>query len=245
MMIGSLLALLAIVVFSLLIVRVGATALMMTGLSGDSASFQAYSAFFGVGFTTSEAEHVVNHPVRRRIIRDLILLGNIGLTSILATVIFTFIEARSGVELFGTVAAVLLGALSLALLGKVGIFKRLLDWGIRKGLNRVGSLRVADYDLLLRAKAGFCVSELEVLPESALVGSELGESRPADQGVIVLGITKDDGRFVGAPQRHERVDAGDVLLVYGQDGALRRFRRWSDSNKAAPDEAAETSGDTD
>ncbi len=41
---------------------------MMTGLSWDAASFQSYSAFFGVGFTTREAELVVNHPIRRRII---------------------------------------------------------------------------------------------------------------------------------------------------------------------------------
>ncbi|MDZ4851234.1 MAG: hypothetical protein SGI77_18250 [Pirellulaceae bacterium] len=47
------------------------------------------SAFFGVGFTTREAELVVNHPVRRRIIRDLILAGNIGLTSSLATLVAT------------------------------------------------------------------------------------------------------------------------------------------------------------
>ncbi|MCB1064424.1 MAG: potassium transporter TrkA, partial [Verrucomicrobiae bacterium] len=65
---------------SLVIVRVGSTALMMTGLSWDTASFQSYSAFFGVGFTTKEAELVVDHPIRRRIIRDLILAGNVGLT---------------------------------------------------------------------------------------------------------------------------------------------------------------------
>ncbi|MDP4582910.1 MAG: hypothetical protein NWT04_03235, partial [Verrucomicrobiales bacterium] len=78
---GPLLTLLVIVTISLIVVRVGSTALMMTGLSYDTASFQSYSAFFGVGFTTKEAELVVDHPVRRRIIRDLILAGNIGLTS--------------------------------------------------------------------------------------------------------------------------------------------------------------------
>ena len=67
-MVAPVIALLVIALVSLLAVRVAATALMMTGLSWDTASFQAYSAFFGVGFTTKEAELVVNHPVRRRII---------------------------------------------------------------------------------------------------------------------------------------------------------------------------------
>ena len=77
---AAIVSLIVIAMVSLLAVRAGTTALMMTGLSWDTASFQSYSAFFGVGFTTREAEMVVNHPVRRRIIRDLILAGNIGVT---------------------------------------------------------------------------------------------------------------------------------------------------------------------
>ncbi len=233
MMVGSLVALLVIAAVSLLIVRVGATALMMTGLSWDTASFQAYSAFFGVGFTTREAEHVVNHPLRRRIIRDLILLGNIGLTSALATVIITFIDVRGGREVFTTLGMLFLGIVGLILLGKIGMLNKLLDWSIRRGLERVGMLHVADYDLLLRAKSGFCVSELEVPSESVLAGVELGESRPADKGIIVLGITKEDGRFIGAPSRRERVDVGDVLLVYGHESSLKPFRRWSKRDESA------------
>ena len=52
---GSLIALLTIVVISLIIVRIGSQALMMTGLSWDTASFQSYSAFFGVGFLPAAA----------------------------------------------------------------------------------------------------------------------------------------------------------------------------------------------
>lgn len=87
-------ALFVITVLSLLVIRVGATALMMTGLGWDTASFQSYSAFFGADFTTKEAEMVVNHPVRRRIIRDLIFAGNIGLTSGLVTLIVTVLQKR-------------------------------------------------------------------------------------------------------------------------------------------------------
>ncbi|MFV1995268.1 MAG: hypothetical protein ACC661_07510 [Verrucomicrobiales bacterium] len=48
--------LLVIIALALLVVRVGGTTLMMTGLSWDIASFRAYSAFFGTGSTTSEAD---------------------------------------------------------------------------------------------------------------------------------------------------------------------------------------------
>ena len=53
---------------SLVITRIATTALSLTGLSWEAAKFQARSAFTGTGFTTSEAERVVDHPVRRRVI---------------------------------------------------------------------------------------------------------------------------------------------------------------------------------
>ena len=69
---------LVVLLVSLLVARVGTVALTLTGMSREAARFQARSAFFGVGFTTGEAEAVVGHPVRRRIIMWLILLGNAG-----------------------------------------------------------------------------------------------------------------------------------------------------------------------
>ena len=61
-------SLLLVLVLSLLITRIATIALTYTGLSRQSAKFQARSAFTGVGFTTSESEKVVNHPVRRRVL---------------------------------------------------------------------------------------------------------------------------------------------------------------------------------
>ena len=212
---GPLIALLVIVAVSLLVVRVAAMALMMTGLSRDTASFQAYSAFFGVGFTTTEAEHVVNHPVRRRIIRDLILLGNIGLSSGLATIIITFINARESLaQVFLSLACLAVGALLFYLLGRIGVLQKMMDISIRKALEKSRALRIADYETLLRVQSGYCVSEIDILPNNPFAGRKLGESRPADSGVLVLGITRDK-EFIGAPDREEVVEIGDVLLVYG------------------------------
>ncbi len=72
----------ATLVLSLTITRIGAVALMLTGISAESARFQARSAFSGVGFTTTEAVAVVNHPVRRRIVMVLMLMGNVGVAQL-------------------------------------------------------------------------------------------------------------------------------------------------------------------
>ena len=71
----ALVTLLIVVLVSIIAMRIGATALELTGLSSEIAIFQAHSAFSGVGFTTQEAESIVSHPVRRRIIRFLFLAG--------------------------------------------------------------------------------------------------------------------------------------------------------------------------
>jgi len=55
----ALVSLLLAVTLSLLIMRIAAEALILTGLSRQTAEFQAHSAITGSGFTTSESEDVV------------------------------------------------------------------------------------------------------------------------------------------------------------------------------------------
>lgn len=214
---GPLLTLLLIVTLSLIVVRVGSTALMMTGLSYDTASFQSYSAFFGVGFTTKEAELVVDHPVRRRIIRDLILAGNIGLTSALATLIVTFVQIDSTGGMLKTVGWIVGGLIAFLLFAKLPLVKRLLDWAIRQSLERAGVIHAMDYELLLRVASGYCISEIDVTDDCLLANRSLRESRPADRGIIVLGIIHQGGAFIGAPGPEEKILSGDVITVYGRE----------------------------
>ena len=60
-----------IVLISLIVTRIATVALIQTGLSRETARFQARSALTGTGFTTTESETIVNHPVRRRLVLTL------------------------------------------------------------------------------------------------------------------------------------------------------------------------------
>lgn len=215
-------ALLIITLVSLLAVRVGATALMMTGLSWDTASFQSYSAFFGVGFTTREAEMVVNHPVRRRIIRDLILAGNIGLTSALATLVVTLMDGKSHWSPMIVIGMLVAGVVLIMYLFRVGWVQRGIDYLIRHALERAGLVRALDYELLLRIQSGYCVSEIEVLVDTPVAGKTLRESRPWDLGVIILAIKRDGETIPGIPGPNERLLPGDLLTVYGEEHRVKQ-----------------------
>jgi hypothetical protein len=229
---GSLIALFIIVLASLIIVRVGATALMMTGISWDTASFQSYSAFFGVGFTTREAEIVVNHPVRRRIIRDLILAGNVGALSALATVVAGFVQASTPWQALLTALGFFGAVLVLWFVAKLPFLHNLLDRIIRASLAKSGIVRALDYEMLLRTRDGYCVSEVEILEDSPLINHDLKGLRLGNRGVLVLGIVKKDGRFFGAPGPDALLEPGDVATVYGRDTVIRMVCFGSSSSEA-------------
>ncbi len=218
---SSIFALFIIALVSLFAVRVGATALMMTGLSWDTASFQSYSAFFGVGFTTREAEMVVNHPVRRRIIRDLILAGNVGLTSGLATLVVTLMQTAGTRHLLFVVGGVAVCLIILMALSRVGWLQRFFDRAIQRTLERTGMVRALDYELLLRIQHGYVVSEIEVLPDTWLSGRELRVSRPWDRGVIILSVKRNGEMVPGLPGPTDMILSGDILTAYGKEKSLQ------------------------
>lgn len=89
-----------IVLLVLLINRIATAALMSTGMSREMARFQSRSALSTVGFTTAESESVVNHPVRRRIIAILMIVGNAGFVGLIATVLGTFTGEAEGLAVW-------------------------------------------------------------------------------------------------------------------------------------------------
>lgn len=53
----------------------------------------------------------------------------------------------------------------------------------------------------------------------------LHECQLGDEGVLVLGIYRSDGSYVGAPSRQTEVESGDTLILYGRSDALRELDR--------------------
>lgn len=174
----------------------------MTGLSQSVAEFQAISCFFGVGFTTSEAEMIVSHPMRRRIASHLIVIGNIGLTSAVGAFILTFsydqpdflsklMRSEEPVSFLMRLAVVLIGVGVIAIFFPLGIVKRVIDWIIQVSLERTGAIRVVDYETVLRSNAGFSEMQVELDPSSECFGRALGGAKLGSQGVLVLSILRE------------------------------------------------------
>lgn len=226
-----LLALLIIVAAALIVVRIGATALMMTGLSRDVAEFQAVSCFFGVGFTTSEAEMIVSHPTRRRIASHLIIGGNIGLTGALSTIIITFVQSdkvwlENVFHVHGIAASILklvlilFGILFVAVFFRLKFIKVVLDRLIQASLEKFQNVRAIDYETVLRSSDGYAVMQVEIEHDHPLVGRTLAGAKLSTEGVLVLGIKRASGEYVGATHSTTEICEGDLLTVYGDEDSI-------------------------
>ncbi|MEM9167857.1 MAG: TrkA C-terminal domain-containing protein [Planctomycetota bacterium] len=222
---GPILALLVIGCVSLLLVRAGAVALTMTGLDRQTAIFQALSAFFGVGFTTSEAEMVVRHPIRRRVIQHLIIAGNIGLTSALGTVIVTFVREDASLDSHPIVRVGLIALIvfSIAALARVGPLMRPIDLLARLTLRSAGYVRPTDYEVLLRTHKGYGVAEITVEPGHWAIGRSLRQANLTRWGVMIVGILRSDGDYVAAPSSRTEVLERDELIAYGRTDMIAQL----------------------
>jgi len=220
----AILSVLVIIAVSVIVTKVATIALAHTGMSREMARFQARSAFTGVGFTTNEAESVVNHPVRRRIVMMLMLLGNAGIVTVISSLIIGFVNTRAeGPAILPRIAILAAGVAALWMLANSPMVDRVLNRAINRALKRWTTIDVADYGELLHLRGDYRVGELRVEKGDWMQGETLEGLGMRDEGVNVLGIERADGSYVGTPRGKTCLEAGDVIIVYGRTEAITRL----------------------
>lgn len=217
----SIFSLLVVLTLSILVTRIAAVALTHTGLSRESAKFQARSAFTGVGFTTTESEKVVNHPLRRRILLLLMLLGNAGVVTAVSSLILSFVNLNDAGSLLWRIVFLVTGIVVLWTFASSQWVDRHLSNLVSRALKRYTRLGVQDFARLLHLAGDYQVTELQVDPEDWVAGRPLAELGLRQEGIMVLGVTRLDGRYIGAPDGDTVIHANDVLILYGRVSALK------------------------
>lgn len=216
----AILSLLLALSLSLLITRVATVALTYTGMSKESARFQARSAFSGTGFTTSESERIVTHPVRRRIVLLLMLFGNAGIAAVLTSLILTFVSTESGTALMIKLTLLITGVIALWAIASSHWVDRQLSKIIEFALSRYTRLEVRDYASLLHLAGEYKISELHVDPGGWLANRSLMDLKLRDEGLLVLGVERTSGEFIGTPNGKTMLQEGDNIIIYGRDSTI-------------------------
>lgn len=221
---ASLISLIIIIIVSMLITKIASISLVHTGLSMEAARFQARSALTGVGFTTSEAETVTSHPLRRRIIMSLMLIGNAGIITAITSLLLTFVNPKEN-ELAWWIKLLILGGATAILLLIAGsrTMDRFLSRIIEALLKKYTSLNVRDYAQLLRLYGEYSIYELKVEKDDWLVNKNLSELGLRHEGINILGITRTDNNYIGVPKGDTEIESGDILLLYGKSKRLKNL----------------------
>ncbi len=207
------------VLISLLVVRGAAIALMMTGMDRDRARFQALSAFSGTGFTTREAESVVNNPRRRRIVSWLMITGNAGVVAVIVTATSSLVSSK-GVDIpISAVALVAAAFVIYRIAMHQGVLKR-WDIFIEDRIVKSRVLEEISTEDLLHFGEGYGLVREIITDRSLLAGRSLIDARLSSKGLLVLGIERGP-RWLPIPAASTVIEQGDRLVVYGPMAVLK------------------------
>jgi amino acid transporter len=196
----------------ILILWIGSMLLEATGMERAKARFQALSALSGTGFTTREAESIVDHPKRRRIVSWLIFLGSVGIT---AFIFIMILYVKAGL-VWPTLSHIIIIAASIVvfiILIWTGVINKLTS-GLLKlfrktPVNEEILHQAGDYGIV-RIKIGEKAAELTV-----------GNSKFKKPDITILALERGD-KVVSLPKDNESLEAGDYLLCYGKVDELTK-----------------------
>ncbi|MBU1862326.1 MAG: hypothetical protein KKH94_01490 [Candidatus Omnitrophica bacterium] len=226
----NLLLFLIMIIISFIVVRIGAIAFELTGLEWSLSKFQALSCFTGTGFTTREAELIVGNPQRRRVASILMVLGNAGLVTLIAT-FANSIRPNIGMpklripflEFFipsAILPIVNLLLIALALFIFYRIFTRTqiaqkITNGLRSKIIKKDLIKPVSFEELLVSTGGYGVSAIEIDKESSLIGKTIREAHVRQYDINILTVER-KGEVFPNPASDFTFALGDRLICFGK-----------------------------
>jgi hypothetical protein len=225
------------VTISFIVVRIGGVAFEITGMEKDQARFQSLSCFSGTGFTTSEAELITGHPQRRKIASYLMILGNAGLVTLIATFAnsirpvdvleqFNFFSIPLPIpgylSPYVNILAIILGTYIIyKIFTKTHLLERLAG-NIKNRMVEKKIVREEKVSELLVAAEGFGISQFEIHPGSHLLNKSLDRLKLKEKDIQVLMIQR-DGENIVIPKGGNKILLNDKLFCFGRMDNIREL----------------------
>ena len=211
---------LIVIALSFLVVRAAAIALMMTGMEEQRARFQALSAFTGTGFTTREAEIVVNNPRRRRIVTWLMILGNAGIVTVIVSATSSLVTSEGYQVPIGIVILIVAVYLIYKLASHRGLTQK-WEGFVESRLLKLHAFQDTRTEDLFLVKENYGLIRIFAAQDPSLAGKSISEAMPpGTDSSVVLGIERGN-KWISFPKPDETIKGGDRLIIYGQLNVLK------------------------
>ena len=241
-MIAALL-LVATILVSIIVVRIGAIAFEMTGLDREKAAFQALSCFSGTGFTTRESELITGHYYRRRIATVLMIFGNAGLATVITTLV---VSAGGGVlPSLRNVGLIFLGVGFVVFVLKHRWISGRIRRAAENWLRKRTDLDAVDVVEILHQPEGYGIASLRVDAGSTLAHKGIAASGLRVRDILVLSIER-SGVVIPLPTADRVILPGDSLICYGQIRTIRQLSRVkSTAGAGVPEKGSRGEGESE
>ncbi len=226
----SLILFIVVIFVSFVVVRIGAIAFHLTGLDWSLAKFQALSCFSGTGFTTKESELVVGHPQRRKIASILMVLGNAGLVTLIATTVNSLRPRQLELPFLRGLPEWLIPWISLAIIIVVvySLYRfvnssaayRMTNALRRKLIARQEGGRTVSFEELTITTGGYGVLRVPVAASSPILHKTLMDSGLKAENILVLAIIR-GSETIANPPVSTAIQENDDLICFGQMDSIR------------------------
>ncbi|MBA3051482.1 MAG: TrkA C-terminal domain-containing protein [Candidatus Omnitrophota bacterium] len=232
----NLLLFIVVVMVSFIIVRIGAIAFQLTGLEWSLAKFQALSCFSGTGFTTRESELITSHPQRRRIASILIVLGNAGFVTLIATFANSL---RPNLSLTGLQIPYLNLIIPNSILSLVNLliivaaiyfsfrlftnnrFTRKLTVYLRAKIIKRKIIKPVSFTEFMLMTGGYGITQIEPGEKSSILGKTIADSGLRDFDILILAVER-GGDFIPNPPAKTKILLGDKITCFGKMDNIKK-----------------------
>ncbi len=216
---------LSIILIYVIFIEIFTVIFKMTGLTNDKARFQVISLFTNSGFTTQEAELIVNSKVRRKIANLTMLSGfilNVTVISVLVNVFITLGQAESNdvLKFFLVIGGFFI---VMYILKKLKVFEFLLKGITERITNRIiygGNTNVIEVldtygkNSIVQIKI---INLPDILNDITLEKSDLRSIH----GINVLAITR-DGETNAHVTKDDIIKTNDRVILFGRLSNIKK-----------------------
>ncbi|MBN1405386.1 MAG: TrkA C-terminal domain-containing protein [Candidatus Omnitrophica bacterium] len=228
---------LIVIIVSFIVIKIGAVAFEITGLNSKQARFQALSVFTGTGFTTRESELIAVHDQRRKIASVLMVLGNLGVVTMIAALVNSIsIGPSSPIFIMPAMEENMprflipyvnftIVVLFLLFVYMVITKTKIMDYVMKKAKKEMVDKKIiksVSFEEFLMTSGGYGVSQIRISKNNPLLGKTIMESDLKQKDILVLSVEKGSEHLTN-PSAAIKIELGDRLICFGKFENIRKI----------------------
>src|SRR5699024_1451342 len=122
-----------------------------------------------------------------------------------------------------SIVIIIVGMLLLTWFTRSKIADKFISRFIDRALRRYSDLDVRDYIAVLHLTGDYQITDLSIEHEDWIANKTLQESELSKEGIVVLGIQRKDGPYIGSPSADTTILPEDALTVYGKAASFKEL----------------------